>query len=223
MQNNFQNGNFPNFLNFASMQPMQNMLNIQNMSNMQNMQNLQMSFNPSFMNLSLLKSEFDNLNKDPMPNFGLSVGLIHQNDYTKWRITLSGPLDSEYARGFYKINIMFPNNYPNSPPIFYFLNPIYHLNINPFSNQSDPLGYVPIDKLNLWQPGYTIRETITNLYALFYYTDPNYGYGNDRINEYKTNKTLYRQKVRYFVDKYGKSESLYLDWANIDWNFSIYS
>jgi len=120
-----------------------------------------------------------------MPNFGLSVGLIHQNDYTKWRITLSGPLDSEYARGFYKINIMFPNNYPNSPPIFYFLNPIYHLNINPFSNQSDPLGYVPIDKLNLWQPGYTIRETITNLYALFYYAEPNFGYGNDRINEYK--------------------------------------
>ena len=222
-QNNFQNNNFQNNLNFRSMPPTQNMPIIPNISNIPNMQNFQMSLSPSFMNLSLLKAEFDNLNSNPISHFGLSIGLMQPNNYTKWRIILSGPRDSQYAGGLFKINIIFPNNYPNSPPMIYFLNPIYHLNVNPYTNQRDPLGYVPIDKLNLWQPGYTMKETITNLYALFYYEDPNFGYGNDRINEYRREKSLYREKVKYFVDKYAKQNNNFnLDWGNIDWNFRIY-
>ena len=62
-----------------------------------------------------------------MSHFGLSVGLLHQNDYTKWRIILSGAKDSPYAGAVFKIMINFTNNYPNSPPIIYFLTPIYHL------------------------------------------------------------------------------------------------
>ena len=61
-QNNFQNNNFQNNLNFRSMPPTQNMPIIPNISNIPNMQNFQMSLSPSFMNLSLLKAEFDNLN-----------------------------------------------------------------------------------------------------------------------------------------------------------------
>ena len=205
MQNNMQSNNFPNFL-------------IQNNQNFQNMQN------QPFFNIPYIKQQFEQLYKQPMSHFGLSVGLLHQNDYTKWRIILSGAKDSPYAGAVFKIMINFTNNYPNSPPIIYFLTPIYHLNINPYANQGDPLGYVPIDKLNIWKPEYTMTEVLTYLYGLFYYADPNFGYGNERIREYQNEKAVYFEKIKYFVNKYAKASNFGLDWgSNIDWNFRIYN
>ena len=208
MQNNMQNNNFPNFLNFRTMVPMVNMQNFQNQS---------------FFGVSGLKTEFEELYSHPMTHFGLSVGLVHQNDYTKWRVILSGAKDTCYAGGLFKIMINFPNNYPNSAPLVYFLTPIYHLNVNPFSRQREPLGYVPVEKLDIWKPEYTMKEVLTYLYGLFYYADPNFGYGGERINEYKTSKTIYFEKVKYFVNKFAAASTFSLDWGNNnDWNFRIY-
>ena len=215
-----QNNNFQNFSNFGNIQNPQNFQNMQFMPNMQSFQNI--SSAPSFNNSQMLINEFNNLSQNPMFNFGFSIGLIHSNDYTKWRITIIGANDTPYAGGIYKVMINFPNNYPNTPPIIYFITPIYHLNINPYANQMDPLGYVPIDKLNIWKPEYTMKEVFTYLYGLFYYADPTFGYGNDRVNEYRNNKNLYFEKVKLFVNKYASQSNFSLDWGNFDWNFNIY-
>ena len=154
----------PNQRNF---QNMQNPLNIPNIQNMQN--NLQQS---NIQTLTFIKNEFDNLYTNPLSSFGFSVGLLHDNDFSKWRITLTGPKDTPYSGGIYKIIISFSNNYPNAPTLIYFITPIYHLNINPFANErgiTDPLGFVPIQRLRIWKPGYSMAEVITYLYGLFYY------------------------------------------------------
>lgn len=196
------------------------MPNPQNMPVIPNFQNIP-SF-PSNNNLSYIKNEFDNLQTNPMSNFGLSVGLPRPNDFTKWRITLTGASGTPYEKGIFKIMINFPDDFPNSPPIIFFVTPIYHLNINPYSNIRDPLGYVPIDKLNIWKPEYTMKEVLTYLYGLFFYVDPNNGYGDDRINEYRNNKSIYFEKAKFFVNRYANVSNFQLDWGNIDWNFNIY-
>ncbi len=47
-----------------------------------------------------------------------------------WNIIMDGPLDSPYMGGKFKIKITFKKDYPSSEPIFEFMTPICHLNIN---------------------------------------------------------------------------------------------
>ena len=218
--NSFQfNNNFSNFLNFPTMPIMNNFQNLNN--SIQNMPQPQ-----QYLSLPFIKSEFDNIYSNPMSNLGLSVGLVHEGDYTNWRITLTGPKDTPYAGGIFKIMINFPYNYPNVPPLIYFITPIYHLNINPFSNDNgigDPLGFVPIEKLKIWKPEYSMKEVLTYVYGLFFFVDLECVYGGERKNEYLHNRNLYYEKVKYFVRKYAGTSSFSLDWANMPWNFQVYS
>jgi ubiquitin-protein ligase len=218
---NFPNNNFPNILNFPTMPNMSNVPNYQNMNNNQNMSSI-----PSYSTMALIKNEFDNLYTNPISQFGLSIGLLHDNDYSKWRITLTGARDSSYEGGIYKIIISFPNNYLNAPPLIYFATPIYHLNINPYTDErarQDPLGFVPIERLKIWKQDYSMKEVLTYLYGLFYYVDLDNGYGEGRKDEYKYNQATYHEKVKYFVKKYASSANFSLDWGNMGWNFEIYN
>ena len=221
------NNNFPNFLNFPTMPPMRNFQNMQNMPNMSNIQNMQNNFQqPNIQTINFVKNEFDNLYSNPLSSFGFSVGLLHDNDFSKWRITLTGPKDTPYSGGIYKIMVSFPNNYPSAPPLIYFITPIYHLNINPFANErgiTDPLGFVPIQRLKIWKPEYSMAEVITYLYGLFYYVDLECAYGSERLNEYQNNRAVYVEKIKYFVQKYATASKFALDWANMGWNFQIYN
>ena len=204
-----------------------NNLQFLNPSTMPNMINNQfnISLGPSSNTLAAIKIEFLNIYHNPMSNLGISVGLIHENDYTKWYATLTGPRDTPYEKGFFKILISFPNNYPISPPQIFFLTPIYHININPYANQMgiiDPIGFVPIQKLEIWKPQYTMKEVLTFLCGLFYYANPECGYGSDRVMEYKNNKSLYFEKVKHFVKKYAGPSNFQMDWGSMSWNFNIY-
>lgn len=47
-----------------------------------------------------------------------------------WNIIMDGPSDSPYIGGKFKIKIKFDKNYPTSKPVFEFLTPICHINID---------------------------------------------------------------------------------------------
>jgi len=64
--------------------------------------------------------------KDPVD--GVSIGFNDDNIF-KWDITIIGPKDSPYEGGLFKAQMIFPNNYPLSPPEFKFINNIFHPNI----------------------------------------------------------------------------------------------
>ena len=40
------------------------------------------------------------------------------------------PKDSLYSGGLFFLQIIFPNDYPNSAPEIKFITPIYHINVN---------------------------------------------------------------------------------------------
>ena len=92
-------------------------------------------------------SEYKDINQNPIINIGTTVGLLEENDYRKWRVTLTGPKDSLYKGGLFFINIEFPDDYPLKPPEIYFKTPIYHLNVNPRAPRSPediPLGHISL-------------------------------------------------------------------------------
>ena len=56
----------------------------------------------------------------------------YQNDIGFWRVVMKGPLGGPYESGAWLIYVMFPIDYPFSPPEIRFETPILHCNINPY-------------------------------------------------------------------------------------------
>ena len=47
-----------------------------------------------------------------------------------WRVVYVGPKNSPYEGGIFTVKVIFPDDYPNTRPQFFFITKIYHLNID---------------------------------------------------------------------------------------------
>ena len=165
-----------------------------------------------------LKDEYENLNKNPNANLGVTVGLPNEDDIFNWRVYLIAPKDTPYKYGIYEVLMHFPDDYPNGPPEVRFVTPIYHLNVNPKRNLSDPPGNVCLSILSRWNPNFKVEDILVSLYSLFYMTNPNNPFSFQRENEYRNNRTLYEDKIKYFTRKY--ASPMFKRDYNDDWDFS---
>ena len=170
-----------------------------------------------------IKEEFKDLSSNPNQNIGVTVGLVNENNIFEWRCTLFGPKDTSYEGGLFYLNIKFPDNYPDFPPEVCFKTPIYHININPKQSKEkggEGLGHVCISTLNWWKPNYKIKEVLTNIFGLFYMANPESPYGAERAEEFKQNRALHEEKIKYFTNKYANpvnSEDTY----DTNWDFTF--
>ena len=175
--------------------------------------------------LDKITKEYKDINRNPIANCGVTVGLFDESNFRKWRVSLVGPRDSPYKGGLFYLSIDFPNEYPLKSPEVCFITPIYHVNVNPKAPKfqgAEPLGHVCISTLNWWKPEYTMREVLTNIFALFYLGNPDSPYGLDRANEYRNNRAVYEEKIKKFTRKYAnpmKGFKLYPQ--DLDWDFSL--
>ena len=64
-----------------------------------------------------------------------------------------------------------------------------------------------------------MREILTNIFTLFYLPNPESPYGFDRAIEFKNNKGLYEEKIKFFTEKYAKPNVCGKEY-NESWDFS---
>ena len=177
-------------------------------------------------NLDRITREYKDINRNPIANCGVTVGLFDESNFRKWRVSLLGPRDASYKGGLFYLSIEFPNEYPQKAPEVCFITPIYHVNVNPKAPKfqgAESLGHVCISTLNWWKPEFTMREVLTNIFALFQLGNPDSPYGLDRANEYRNSRAVYEEKIKKFTKKYAnpmKGFKLYPQ--NQDWDFSLY-
>ena len=175
--------------------------------------------------LERISKEFRDINRNPIANCGVTVGLFDDNNVTKWRVSLLGPKDTSYRGGLFYLSIDFPNDYPEKPPEVCFITPIYHVNVNPKAptfQGAESLGHVCISTLNWWKKEYTMREVLTNIFALFYLGNPDSPYGLDRADEFRNNRVLYEEKIKKYTKQFAspmKGFKLYPKDQN--WNFNL--
>ena len=169
--------------------------------------------------------EYWDLNKNPDVNCGITVGLINNDSYDDWRVTLIGPKGTCYQNGLFIVNIHFPPDYPQKAPEVYFITPIYHLNVNPCAPKKEgdeSLGHVCISTLNWWNPQYKIREVLLNIYSLFFSHNVESPYGAERAKEFNEDESsLYFEKVKRFTQKYANPRTFNKNYdRSQDWDFS---
>jgi len=172
--------------------------------------------------LKRLKQEYEDIIKNPIANIPIIIG-YDEDDILTWKITLLGPKDTPYKGGLFFLKILFPEDYPCGSPDIIFLTPIYHLDVNPRKSrfpEDEKLGHVSVTITRWWKPETTAREMLTQLFAVFYWQNPECPYGLERNAEYQENRPLFEEKIKFFTKKYANplKESKFWD---KDWDFTF--
>lgn len=120
---------------------------------------------------------------------------------THWKGSIIGPSGSPFAGGLFKLDIVFPPNYPFNAPHVKFETPVYHPNIN-------KNGAICLDILkDQWSPALTISKVLLSICSLLTDPNPNDPLEPDIARLYKDNKAQYEITARQWTQKYASGDS----------------
>ena len=113
------------------------------------------------------------------PNDSFSVGLGDDGNLFRWEIMIMGPADSLFEGGFFKAEMTFPPDFPNSPPTLKFLSKMWHPNIYPDGKVCISILHAPgEDKFNTqesaeerWRPILGVESVLVSVLSML--CDPN--------------------------------------------------
>jgi ubiquitin-conjugating enzyme E2 D/E len=141
-------------------------------------------------------SELKQIKADPPSN--CSAGPVSENDLYRWEGVIFGPEDSPFSGGIFKLNIIFPTDYPFKCPNVTFTTKIYHPNIN-------SAGIICLDILkSQWSPALTISKVLLSVCSLLCDPNPADPLMPDIANLYKSNRQEYERVAREYTLKYAQ-------------------
>ncbi|KAF9388804.1 Ubiquitin-conjugating enzyme E2 T [Mortierella sp. AD011] len=113
---------------------------------------------------------------------------------------LTGPKDTPYAGGIFKLDIHIPDRYPFDPPRCQFITKIYHPNI-------DDQGRICLNILKtkpkgIWCPAISIVAVLTSIIVLLGDPNPDDPLLIEIASEFKENRALFNQKAQEYTRMY---------------------
>ncbi|KAL0636662.1 hypothetical protein Q9L58_004394 [Maublancomyces gigas] len=134
------------------------------------------------------------------PVAGISIRPIDE-DMFKWNIELTGPKDSIYAGGTFKLLLTLPANYPFKPPILSFQTKIYHPNVSNDDKGSMCLGILRSDQ---WKPSCKIMAVLEMARGLLLEPNPDDAVETTIAEQFKTDKSQFEKNAKQWVKQYAK-------------------
>ena len=170
--------------------------------------------------INKLKEEYMDINNNPILNIVATVGLPDENNFFEWRLSIIGPSDTPYKDGLFFLTLKFPENYPSYPPKVTFDTPIYHINVASIGGGSILGEPASLTILRAWSPNFKVRDIIISIYSLFYMNNIDCELSNVMTEEFKNNKSLYEEKIKYFTKKYANPMIGYKKYDNWDFTYN---
>ena len=133
----------------------------------------------------ILDYEFKRVKEQKLEEYGITIKLEKENDFTKWIVTLIAPEDSDYNGAKYEVLVEFKNDYPYNNPEFTFRSKIYHCNV-------DNEGKL---KVNWLMRGMKIDYILPRLLTLFYIQDDT-DEKDEKCKLHKENIEEFKENIR---------------------------
>ena len=154
-----------------------------------------------------LKEEFKLCSEDiDLCQIGCNFAL--NQSYFNWNVSMIGPTDTPYENGLFRINIIFPSDYPNKGPEFKFENKIYHLNVD----MKNDFGHICINNINQWrttgkvknEPDYNVKRALFDIFSLFFKQGTIGAYDEEMAKLYMINPKLFNENAKQWTMQYAK-------------------
>jgi len=114
--------------------------------------------------------ETQRLLQEPVPGI---VAVPDEANARYFHVEVTGPAESPFEGGKFKLELFLPEDYPMSAPKVRFITRIYHPNI-------DKLGRICLDILkDKWSPALQIRTVLLSIQALLSAPNPDDPLAND--------------------------------------------
>ena len=170
--------------------------------------------------INKLKEEYMDIYHNPILNIVATVGLPDENNLFEWRFSIIGPSDTPYKDGLFFLTLKFPENYPSYPPKVTFDTPIYHINVASIGGGSILGEPASLTILRAWSPNFKVRDIIISIYSLFYMNNIDCELSHVMAEEFRNNKSLYEEKIKYFTKKYAALMIGYKKYDNWDFTYN---
>jgi len=147
---------------------------------------------------SRLRKEIKMLADDPPP--GVVAWPVEPEKYDRLEAQITGPDETPYAAGVFKLEITLPPRYPFEPPRVRFVTPIYHPNI-------DDGGRICLDTLKMqpqgsWSPSVNISTLLTSIRLLMAHPNPDDGLMPDITELYRNDLEKFELNAKASTKKH---------------------
>jgi len=134
--------------------------------------------------------------KEPPPGISASP---HDDNLRYFDVIITGPQQSAYEGGVFKLELFLPDDYPMAPPKVRFLTKIYHPNI-------DKLGRICLDILkDKWSPALQIRTVLLSIQALMSAPNPDDPLSNEIAEHWKSDERGAIERAKEWTRKFANS------------------
>ncbi|KAG0236632.1 Ubiquitin-conjugating enzyme E2 D1 [Actinomortierella wolfii] len=141
-----------------------------------------------------IMAELKGLQQAPPAN--VSVNMVG-DDLFHWQGELTGPSDTPFKGGSFKIDIAFPTDYPFKPPKIKFLTKVYHPNID-----EEGAICVALLKSDQWKPAVKMTNVLTALVTLLEQPNPEDPLMTDIAELYTKDYAKFAKTAKEYTKKY---------------------
>ena len=113
-------------------------------------------------------------------------------DLTKWSVGIPGKANTDWHGGLYNLKLVFPAQYPQSPPEVKFTPPLFHPNVYP----SGKVCLSIINEHEGWKPSITVKQILLGVQELLDTPNPNSPANREAYLLYTKSKEGYSKKIK---------------------------
>ncbi|CCE64749.1 hypothetical protein TPHA_0I02460 [Tetrapisispora phaffii CBS 4417] len=153
-----------------------------------------------------LLKEYQQLIRESPP--GIVAGPSDENNMFEWDCLISGPPETPYENGVFNATLLFPKDYPLSPPKLTFTPSLLHPNIYPNGEVCISILHSPGDDPNMyelaeerWSPVQSVEKILLSVMSML--SEPNIesGANIDASILYRDNRPEFERQVKLSILK----------------------
>lgn len=158
---------------------------------------------------NFVSAELKTLIRRPVPGFRVEPD---ESNLMEWTVWIAGPPDTPYEKGQFKSRLVFPSDYPCSPPILTIVSEFWHPNVYPDGKVCISILHPPgPDEMNKaetammrWLPTHSIDKILLSVISMIADPDPTDSGAPanvDALVEFRKSKAKYRERIASIVKK----------------------